>query len=365
MPRTSRLLPRIVLSMVLLVGFLGTRAVADIEVGVMRILKQSHPDWKPQAIVDVGANVGGWTGHVLSNVYPSDTPVLMLEATPKHEQSLEGVKKSFPNVDYSIALLSSQDDKKIQFYQGGNTGNSMFRETTQHYANDTGVERTTVSLDTAVARSFLKDKRVDYLKLDVQGAELIVLRGATKLMQQVTFVQLEASLVEYNHGGICFSELTQFLEGHGFRLYNFSDLNRNVAFKTKGTGQFDVLFIRPDSENLPSFIQENNAQFCNPTLPSLSGLLPATTAADADDPITSSAAATTTPLPSSGMLLLPVDVYALDDAMAELFHLVILVLGFLSGYIVGRWSSAHSTSKPSHHHSPRRRHLKSYRAEDV
>jgi len=40
-----------------------------------------------------------------------------------------------------------------------------------------------------------------------QGAEHLVLVGSTRVLTEATFVQLEASMVEYNEGGSCFWEV--------------------------------------------------------------------------------------------------------------------------------------------------------------
>jgi len=252
-----------------------TRCLADNEVMVLAALKRAYPDWIPEAIIDVGANKGGWTTKA-KELFPSPA-ILMLEATEKHRPRLEAVKSSFsPNVEFRIDLLAAHDNEVIKFFQGKDTGNSIFKEQTKFYANDVAVERIAVTLDTAVADvsdSLFKDKHLDYLKLDVQGAELLVLQGGTKVLEQVTFVQLEVSLVAYNAGGVCWSEVDGFLRRRGFRLYDIGDIVRNPSLlRTPAAGQMDVLYVRPDSERLPNVLKERETQFCNPqALPSEEG----------------------------------------------------------------------------------------------
>jgi len=50
---------------------------ADNELSVLRKLRTDYPDWKPRGIVDVGANIGGWTTNV-QGVLPG-VPTLMVE----------------------------------------------------------------------------------------------------------------------------------------------------------------------------------------------------------------------------------------------------------------------------------------------
>mmetsp|Transcript_4024 Transcript_4024/g.10202 ORF Transcript_4024/g.10202 Transcript_4024/m.10202 type:complete len:222 (+) Transcript_4024:287-952(+) len=151
------------------------------------------------------------------------------------------------------------DGESVQFYGGGNTGNSMFRELSHHYDNIKPDTRTTSKLDTLVTHM----EHIDYLKMDVQGAELMLLQGATETLKRVTFVQMEVSVVEYNRGGACWFDLDAFMRQHGFYFYDSADYLRIPnAFHSKGIGQFDVLYVRPTSSNMPKWLQDANVSFC-------------------------------------------------------------------------------------------------------
>src|SRR6185436_9145099 len=72
-----------------------------------------------------------------------------------------------------------------------------------------------VPLDEVAAREHL---RPDCLKVDVQGAELDVLRGGSSILKNLKLIELE---VEFNHqykGQALFSEIDLFLRQHGFAL---------------------------------------------------------------------------------------------------------------------------------------------------
>jgi FkbM family methyltransferase len=178
---------------------LAATALADNEIAVQQAFKAAYPDWKPRGIVDVGANRGGWTIN-MQNLYPNVT-TFMIEASPFHQDQLKAVKSQYPEtvVDYKIALLSNADGESVQFYDnpGTNTGNSMFQENSIHFANVEPQTRTTSKLDTLVSHM----EHVDILKLDVQGAELMVLSGASETLRRATLVQFEASLQSNNKPG--------------------------------------------------------------------------------------------------------------------------------------------------------------------
>lgn len=81
----------------------------------------------------------------------------------------------------------------------------------------------------AVARETVEMERLDdvwprlvggarrpYLKIDTQGYELEVLRGATASLGAIALVEAELSLVSTYDGGPLFGEVVGFLAGHGF-----------------------------------------------------------------------------------------------------------------------------------------------------
>ena len=76
--------------------------------------------------------------------------------------------------------MSEKDGEEVKFWAEGATGNSMFPQLMgrggRGHSDIEPVIRTTKRLDTARSESFLKDERVDVLKLDIQGAELTVKR---------------------------------------------------------------------------------------------------------------------------------------------------------------------------------------------
>mmetsp|Transcript_15449 Transcript_15449/g.32674 ORF Transcript_15449/g.32674 Transcript_15449/m.32674 type:complete len:345 (+) Transcript_15449:75-1109(+) len=242
-----------------LLFFLATAVSGDNEVKVLQSLKSAYPGWKPRGVIDVGANRGGWTKSMQA-LYPG-VKTFMVEASKHHEKEMEETKNSFePNVvDYKIAVLSSTDGEIVDFYSnpGPGTGNSMFLEQTSFFSGTIPEKRNTSKLD-----SVLEDMQyADYLKLDVQGAELVVLSGATETLSKATFVQLEVSILEYNKGGACWYEIDEFLRDHGFVLYDVDDIIRE-SFHTKAAVWMDVLYIRPSSDYMPKWLVDDGAKFC-------------------------------------------------------------------------------------------------------
>ncbi len=68
----------------------------------------------------------------------------------------------------------------------------------------------------------------DYLKIDVQGAELDVLRGAEKQLQTITFVHVEVEFVPIYRGQPLFADIDQFLRAHAFSFHRFANIEGRV-----------------------------------------------------------------------------------------------------------------------------------------
>jgi len=232
-------------------------------------LKETYPGWSPRVSLDIGANKGLWSSD-LRKAY-NNTRIIMLEADDQHVSKLESTVKNIGNAKYKIAVMSENDGDTVSFFIGDkySTGNSMFKENSRLYTNIKPVTKTTVTLDRIIEEEketgFLKKdiQEIDYIKIDVQGAELMVLKGGIETIRGATFIQFEGSTVEYNAGGACTYEVDDFLRSIGFYLYNHGDpYKHHGLFKTYGLGQWDQLYVRPDSEYLPDKLKRKKANFC-------------------------------------------------------------------------------------------------------
>jgi FkbM family methyltransferase len=67
---------------------------------------------------------------------------------------------------------------------------------------------------------------VDYIKIDVQGAELDVFRGATKSLAKATLIQTEVEFVEMYEGQPLFGDVDRLLRGAGFQFHTFEGFGK-------------------------------------------------------------------------------------------------------------------------------------------
>ena len=122
------------------------------------------------------------------------------------------------------ALLADRDGEELSLRECSNDGmsSSVFRLTDEAVRHWPGVTETgtservpTRTLD-SVAEEYGMMDTVDTLVVDVQGAELLVLKGGANVLKRVRGVISEISLRRFYDGGVLFPELYAFLSERGF-----------------------------------------------------------------------------------------------------------------------------------------------------
>jgi FkbM family methyltransferase len=161
----------------------------------------------PKAIETCKANIAkyGGTGGVAFN------PVAVSDAA--------GTADFFP-VD-----SSRSENKDIGF-------SSMFPINPAYTARRQAIvqERVTVPTTTLDAYFAGKRKGPDILWIDVEGAELMVLRGAEETLKRVSLIHLEVSFRPMQVDKPLFWEIDAYLKQRGFELLGFPGASRLKAF---------------------------------------------------------------------------------------------------------------------------------------
>lgn len=124
------------------------------------------------------------------------------------------------------ALAGAADEGHAEFVRFNNHGasDSIFQLSTQCKEMLPGLHATGEvlrlpfrKLDTIVRDAGVEPSEVDCLVLDVQGAELLVLRGATEILKSIQCLETELSTKPIYEGGVLFDELNAFLEQQQFQ----------------------------------------------------------------------------------------------------------------------------------------------------
>ena len=181
--------------------------------------------------LDLGAFEGKWT-KLLREVYPS----AQVDANTDKERLLRALG------DCRIAVLGDADGREVDYYKcldgDAGTGNGIYRENTAF--SFAAEKRKCVTLSTLLG----SPEGFDLIKMDVQGAELDVIRGGLPIVINSRYLLLELQTHNYNLGAPHFEEVVAFLHGHGFGVVDIVDL----MYSGDKLIQVDVLFR---NKNLP------------------------------------------------------------------------------------------------------------------
>lgn len=79
---------------------------------------------------------------------------------------------------------------------------------------------------------------IDFIKLDVQGSELDIIRGGENTIKNTTFVMAEVSLLEYNQGAPLIDAVVDKMVELGFCIVDVVDYHRSNGIII----QLDLLF---------------------------------------------------------------------------------------------------------------------------
>jgi FkbM family methyltransferase len=178
--------------------------------------------------LDLGAFEGKWTT-LLREIYPS-AQVVLVDANTDKEPLLRALG------DCRIAVLGECDGKEVDYFKcvdgDAGSGNGIYRENTAFtFAPE---KRKCVTLTTLLG----SEEGFDLIKMDVQGAELDVIRGGIAIVRKSRFLLLELQTHDYNLGAPRLEEVVAFLHGEGFAVIDVVDL----MYSGDKLIQVDVLF---------------------------------------------------------------------------------------------------------------------------
>ena len=204
-------------------------------------------DYIPSIIIDAGAFKGRWTEKMLK-IYP-DSKYYLFEAINYQELSKYD---NDPNVTVKNVILNDKIET-VDWYEERNSGDSFYREKTKYFQNTKPTKKTTIDLDTLIDKdNIIKDDNNIFVKIDCQGAEIPILKGAEKILNRTDFIILEMPLFgQYNEGVPSFLEHIQFMESINFIPFDVVDKHYINNYNM----QIDMMFINK-SHRFNKIVQE-------------------------------------------------------------------------------------------------------------
>lgn len=167
----------------------------------------------PKVIYDIGSNVLHWHRRA-KQVWPAARFICfdaLVELAPLYE-----------GIDFVNCVLSDRPNKEVEFFFSYrfSGGSSYYKENSAVNKQADAIYTqsrilTTTTLDLEVENRSLPF--ADLIKMDVQGAELDVIKGAPDCLTNAKDIIIELQEVEYNRGAPRAPEVIDYMKSIGFR----------------------------------------------------------------------------------------------------------------------------------------------------
>lgn len=189
--------------------------------------KKMFESYAIDTVLDVGANVGLFALQLRKDVGFTKR-IISFEPQSLAFEILKANAKDDPNWEiYNYAL--GDEEAKTRINIAGNSESSSLLdmlpscEKSAPESKYIGSEMTQIkTLDSFFGNLFKQSNNI-FLKLDVQGFENKVLKGAEESLKHINTIQMEMSLVPLYKGELLFSELYTIMTEKGFSLVSIEN----------------------------------------------------------------------------------------------------------------------------------------------
>jgi FkbM family methyltransferase len=212
------------------------------------VFRQLFRKKTPGCVFDVGGHHGE-TAAKLASLFP-ETNIHSFEPSPESFSILQRNLRKFPRVIPVHLAFGDREEERVLHQNRFSPTNSLLNNAINFSENSIAKLMEPVSEVAIPVRTldgYCRDNKiafVDFLKIDVQGFELHVLRGAAGLLseEKVAVVHTEVLFEELYEGQAFFHEVYAHLTGAGFQLNNLFEQSHSTRHVLRWC---DALFIHP------------------------------------------------------------------------------------------------------------------------
>jgi len=202
--------------------------------------------YKIDTVLDVGANIGQFAMGLRESGYKGR--IISFEPLSKAYSHL--LINSKNDLNWMIAprmAIGNEKGKKTINVSGNFVSSSILKMTNIHIKGAPksayiGSEEIYIDKLDNVVGNYLGNGENVFIKIDVQGYESQVLKGATDILSKTKGIQIELSLVPLYENQLLFIDILNYITNLGFELYDILP-----GFRDKQSGkllQFDGIFFR-------------------------------------------------------------------------------------------------------------------------
>lgn len=192
---------------------------------------------RDDVFVDVGANLGHYT-LLASGICDAKTI------------AIEPIENTVKKLQNNIDLNKLKDKVTILNYGVGDKNETLNFTTNKTVMNSVSLEESehTIKIEVKTLNEILKNTNVKFIKIDVEGYEYKVLKGALEILNKPSLKYL---LVEFNKSGEKFNlhddDVFDLIVKHNFVPIRYDPTSKEIKIiKSYNADKFNTLFIRKE-----------------------------------------------------------------------------------------------------------------------
>jgi FkbM family methyltransferase len=175
-----------------------------------------------KGVIHVGANVG--QEKELYSYY--NLNVLWIEPIPEMFEKLKQNIYEYPKQAAIQELVSDSDGDEVFFNISSHGGvSSSILDFEEHstlwpeISFNKKIKLRTITLDSLIKKYSVNISKYNFLVLDVQGAELLVLKGSKNVLKNIKYIQVEAADFKMYKNNPAIDEIEKNLFNNGFKEF--------------------------------------------------------------------------------------------------------------------------------------------------
>lgn len=192
----------------------------------------------PSHIVDVGANHGTWTREALR--YFPEAYYTLLEPQNWLKKSFQDILDANSKVQF-YPVGAGEKEGTFQFTIVDRDDSCSFRYSKEE-AKAAGFEQ--IEIPVVTLNSLLSNSEFpipDIVKIDAEGLDIAVLKGASDFFGKTEIFMVEAGVVNKSFDN-SFLKLINFMDENNYRLFDITDINR--PFQPQVLWLVELVFVK-------------------------------------------------------------------------------------------------------------------------